>query len=429
MARDLEMQARKLGPMHAVLITGDVAFSGAAEEYDRAHSWIKEICQKTGCPEQSVRTISGNHDVVRDTVKSSLALQNIHEAIREQARGGNAAALDSAIRQYLGDQAIPDLLYGSIKHYNEFAEKFGCAFRSKQPFWQQDIMLNDGSMLRMRGVNSALVSSATDDRGDKKLVVGPEFCLLPNEPGVEYLMMCHHPPQWLWDDDKIENYLSSRARIVLFGHKHVEKIHEETSSTGHQLLRIHAGALNPDPGELGYQPRYNCLRIWVSTESERFLNVEVHRRVWDTAANCFADAADATGACKNFRLKLAPWSAQVLKPRLTVPTTADKAEPMITISDPLNVLTQNPAEARMFSAPRRLAYRFMVLPYHEQIEIAQNLKLIEDEDKGVPETELFRRFFRRAADRGQLPDLWREVEKKHPDGRPNVNPFSTTQNT
>jgi hypothetical protein len=241
--------------------------------------------------------------------------------------------------------------------------------------------------------------------------------------------MCHHPPQWLWDDDKIENYLCSRARIVLFGHKHVEKIREETSSAGHQLLRIHAGALNPDPGELGYQPRYNCLRIWVSGEPQRVLNIEVHRRVWDSGANCFADAADVTGACKTFMLKLSPWSAPVPKPGLSVPTTAEKAEPLITISDPLNVLTKDPVEARMLSAPRRLAYRFMVLPYHVQIEVAQNLKLIEDDDRGVSETELFRRFFRRAADRGQLPDLWREVESQHPDGTPDQNPFSTTQNT
>jgi predicted phosphodiesterase len=424
MTRDLEVQASKLGAIHAILITGDIAFSGSAEEYQRAHAWISEVCRCTGCPEQSVRTIAGNHDVVRDTVKSSLVLQNVYEAIRQKAKTDRPAELDAAIRQYLGDKALPDLLYGAFAHYNDFADKFGCAFRSKQPFWEQDILLNDGSNLRLRGVNSALISSATDNRGDNKLVVGPEFCLLPNQPGVEHLVMCHHPPQWLWDDDRIENYLGARARIVLFGHKHVEKIREETSSSGHQLLRIHAGALNPDPNEMAYQPRYNCLRIWVTSQPQRVLNVEVHRRVWDTEANSFADAADATGACKSFALKLSPWSAPAPQPELAVPTTAERAEPLIALSDPLNVLTKDPAKVRMLSAPRRLAYRFMVLPYHVQMEIAQNLKLIGDEDRGLPETELFRHFFRRAADRGQLPDLWREVESRHPDGTPDKNPFS-----
>jgi len=37
--------------------------------------------------------------------------------------------------------------------------------------------------------------------------------------------------------------------------------------------------------------------------------------------------------------------------------------------------------------------------------------------------ELFRRFFRRAAGNGKLSDLWSEVEKRHPDGEPEKNPF------
>ena len=78
----------------------------------------------------------------------------------------------------------------------------------------------------------------------------------------------------------------------------------------------------------------------------------------------------------------------------------------------------------MLSAPRRLAYRFLDLPYHVQIEIAQALNLLRDEDQGQPEAELFHRFFRRAADDGRLSDLWREVEKKYPDGEPDKNPFT-----
>jgi hypothetical protein len=80
----------------------------------------------------------------------------------------------------------------------------------------------------------------------------------------------------------------------------------------------------------------------------------------------------------------------------------------------------------VFNPKRLLAYHFLDLPHHVQITIAEALSLLQDEDRGQPAPEQFRRIFQRATEGGRLPHLWREVEKRHPEGRPETNPFPTS---
>ncbi len=81
------------------------------------------------------------------------------------------------------------------------------------------------------------------------------------------------------------------------------------------------------------------------------------------------------------------------------------------------------SKTAVFNPKRRLAFRFLDLPYHSQMAIAEALGLLQDDDKNQPAAEQFRRFFQRATESGKLPDLWIEVEKKHLDGEPDKNPF------
>jgi len=78
---------------------------------------------------------------------------------------------------------------------------------------------------------------------------------------------------------------------------------------------------------------------------------------------------------------------------------------------------------RIINPVRTLTYRFLSLPYVSRIEIAQSLGLLQDEDKGVKDRELFRRFFRRAKERNILRRLWDEIGGRHVDDRYSENPF------
>ena len=416
--------ADELGAMHGILITGDIAFAAQQEEYENAHTWIRAVCRRTGCPEESVRAITGNHDVLRGALTESTLLQTAHAELRRHGCSQKYDTIDTYINGLLADKAAPEVLFSPLRHYNDFADKFLSGFHASQPFWEQTIVMNDRSKLRIRGLNSALISGANDNLGDNKLVLGPMFSYLPREEGVEYLLMCHHPPQWLWDQDRIDDFFNTRSRVVLFGHKHVQRIYKHIAGNGHEVLRIHAGALNPDPGEPQYEPRFNCLKLSVEKkEGARRLNVELHRRVWNSEDTKFVPAGDSGGACQMFHLALPDWDdREVATETLLAPGVVSEA--LTTVSDPLSVISDDANKARLLSAPRRLAYRFMALPYHLRIEVAQSLKLLLDEDKGQSDTELFRRFFRRATERSDLAALWRETEIRHSDGKPDENPFN-----
>lgn len=89
-----------------------------------------------------------------------------------------------------------------------------------------------------------------------------------------------------------------------------------------------------------------------------------------------------------------------------------------------NIETEDPlAGRRNASASRTLAYHFLDLPFHVQIEIAKILGLMQDIDKDQTDIELFRRFFRRATEEKKLEKLWNEVEKRRPNGELGKNPF------
>ena len=413
---------KRLGALHGILVTGDVAFAGDSEEYKRADTWLRETCKETGCPEQQIRIISGNHDVKRSAIAKSIHLQNAQVSLRRLATAANWTKLDAEIEVYLRDGAVPDLLFTPLEDYNHFACKFLSNFSHKQPFWTWDILLNDRSTLRIRGLNSALISSGIDNLGDNKLVLGRLFSAIKREDGVEHMVVCHHPPQWIWDQDPVESYLNTRARVQLFGHKHVQKISEQTNG-GFTSLKVHAGALNPDPEQADYLPRYNCLAFKILNENgKRKLEIKVHSRVWDAEQTKFDDA---TRACHTCTIELDSWNSASADAEALLSNLTD-GDPFKTVSDPLHVVATDAAKSRALSAPRRLAYRFLALSYPQQQGIATSLNLLEEGDKGLPDIELFQRVFRRAAERSQLAEMWNQVESLHGDASEDINPFSQT---
>ena len=56
----------------AVLICGDIAFSGKNDEYEKSKTFIDEICKNVGCKLCQVFVVPGNHDKLRNEGKPSL---------------------------------------------------------------------------------------------------------------------------------------------------------------------------------------------------------------------------------------------------------------------------------------------------------------------------------------------------------------------
>lgn len=182
LTRDARRKAEELGTPSAVLVTGDVAFSGAQDEYCLAAEWLKkDLLEATGCPGQNVCCIPGNHDVDWNTIRKSKAIRDCHKYLREE----ELHLLDSSIQEYLSD---PFVFYRALDNYNMFAAEFDSDVSVTNPFWSRDFVLSDGSILRVRGANSALISDEQDDvRTGNLLVLGSHQCTMKNEDGVEHM--------------------------------------------------------------------------------------------------------------------------------------------------------------------------------------------------------------------------------------------------
>jgi hypothetical protein len=64
------------------------------------------------------------------------------------------------------------------------------------------------------------------------------------------------------------------------------------------------------------------------------------------------------------------------------------------------------------SPMRQLVYRFFDLSYHERMEIVVKLRLLRDEDRGLPEPKLLKRVFGRINKEG-LTDRFRQEIDAH----------------
>lgn len=214
--RDAVAQCESIGAApDAILVSGDVAFAGDPDEYAYALVWLDDLCRRCGTTLSAVFVIPGNHDVVRNIASRPL-IQTIHRDIKNASAG----TLDGLLRGLLSDQEASRLLYEAIGPYNTFASQFFCdLLPPERTIAHRDLYLNDGSVLRMSGFNSAFVSSSADKAGD--IFVDPACTQLVRERGVEHLVMCHHPYGWLRQGDALRDFLNDVARVHLFGHEHI----------------------------------------------------------------------------------------------------------------------------------------------------------------------------------------------------------------
>jgi predicted MPP superfamily phosphohydrolase len=418
---DVLKMAGELGKIHGFLVTGDIAFAGKEEEYQQAERWLLELCEKTGCKEEDVWVICGNHDVQRPIIASSMMVENFQEKLRSV----KVDEINETIKKYLLDHAGRTEIFSPLKNYNAFAAKFGGHFAADRVHWEEDLRLNDGSKLRIRGVNSTFCSNKEDNIEGKKLVVGSAQVVLDRADGVEHLVMCHHPPDWLRDQDAVLEYLESRARLVLFGHKHKSRVRTMETPGGFSSIWLHAGAVNPDLGD-GTKPHYSLLRLHVEAvpaKRERHLRIEHFPRIWgdDTRFTVDSSNCDKSKDSRTYRLQLNWLETNPLETEAVTPVSEVVTQTQV--SDPLSVAPASTQPAKAMTGSRRLAFRFLSLAYHKRMEVAHELGLLEDADSHIDDTELFKRLFRRAAERHKLDAFYKAVEAKH-GKEPTSNPFS-----
>ena len=61
----------------AVLVTGDIAYSGSADQYEKAATWFSRIADMLDFDEANVWMVPGNHDVDWDVLGKSDTLKGL----------------------------------------------------------------------------------------------------------------------------------------------------------------------------------------------------------------------------------------------------------------------------------------------------------------------------------------------------------------
>jgi hypothetical protein len=389
--RDAKVFCEKLGPPDAIILSGDVAFAGDPEEYAFATRWLDDLSSACKTDLTAVFVCPGNHDVMRK-IADRTVVQMLHQAIKNS----NEISVDALIQGYLIDPEIARLLYESLDNYNVFSQQFLCdLLPPDRTRAVRDLTLNDGSTLRLWGINTCFVSSSGDREGN--LFIDPASLQITREDGVENVVIAHHHLSWIRQKQALEDHLNDVARIQIFGHIHTNRIHMHRD-----YVRLSASATHPDRHEPTWEPGYNIIEAEVEGSGpDRRLLVRTHVRVWQTAPGGFHAKMDKSSDVFEHRIPLETWA-----PRKGMEIGGKRPDATNMRSHD----TVQPGAATMTTL-REIGVQFYKLSFSKKSEIAGRLNLLEEQDMSQPDFERFRRVFLRAHERGKLDELSSAVEE------------------
>lgn len=394
LVRDVVAQCQKLGPPDVVIVSGDIAYAGDPAEFAFATDWLRELCNACGAKLESVFVCPGNHDVVRERADRYM-VQLIHNAIK------TANDPVGEISKQMRDPDARRLLYEGLDNYNAFALQFFCdLLPPERTRATRELLLNDGSTLRLWGLNTAFVSSSCDKERD--LFVDQASLQIPRSAGVVNLVVAHHDLSWLRHSQILEDHLNDVAQVQIFGHVHTNRIRREV-----EFLRLTASAANPERSESNWEPGYNFLELSVEGDGDaRLLKLRAHVRIWQAAPGGFQPKRVKDNEVWEHSIKLEAWSAPV--GGLVALGESVKSIDETTPTD--GGIGTMPKEGSAMNKLRDVGLRFYRLSFSKKSEIAGRLGLLEEEDMMQPDFERFRRVFQRANQRGKLDELATAVQ-------------------
>lgn len=409
---DLAEGAAELGRPDAILVTGDIAYSGLEHEYAQARQFLDDATSAVGIASTQVLMVPGNHDV--DWTLVTQSIWDAHETIR----GLSDLEADKRLQSYF-DESF-DLLFQPMTAYRKFAERYDCAVWGKSPSWSVTFPLGLESELQLLGITTSLLSDSKD--AATRLVVGTtQTRFEPREKNYAGMLLGHHPPDWWKDGDQNENHLRDYANVHLYGHKHIHRVSQVDNS-----VRLFASAVHPER-ETDWAPGYSWLRVSTQDElgPDPMLFVEYWQRHFFAVDNHFRSMTQAGGWTPDSKsVHLDRWARThatstrraereaaeaagdtALAPGANVTDSADGAS--IEVAEEVVLVTDEPAPSPLTSrAPltdaagkpqrvRTAVYKFGDLGYADQMRLLGQFGLLRDNDRDVPHNEAVLLWFAR----------------------------------
>lgn len=288
----------------AILVTGDIAFSGVEEQFKVAGEWLDLLAGAVGCPQNQVQMVPGNHDLDRN--KTSRSAQHLLDLIRA---GGPAE-----YEEVMSNPTDRAALFARFEDYERFCYGYRCELDGEaKAATNLQITLAPGRSVRFIRMNSSLLCTGEERYDEPELVLGERQFIIDRDDGVENIVLIHHPLNWYKDSADVKTYIDSRARILITGHEHQPNVKVEEVGEGADLMMLAAGATVPFRSNAVYTFTYNVIELeWDPVDDD--LIVTMHPRAWDSKRTCFvADDNRLGGAepkykvrCPNFKLAPRP---------------------------------------------------------------------------------------------------------------------------
>ena len=353
-------QAFQLGDVDAILVTGDVAFRGMKEEFEAATTWLERLADQVGCNKGRIYVVPGNHDVDRNQFDG---IEDARKAVAAIANADSNEAREKELDVQL--EAGGDKLFAAVTDFNQFAAKYDCQFYPERLRWNTALRVDHRTVVRLHGLNSTLISGidGTDHKGN--LFMGALQLNVSQAPGTVNLVMAHHPPEWMSDQDDIETRLLSAPNIVLFGHRHIQKVRRDVDGP----IVVSAGSVNPDRHESGWEPAYNFLELSPADRNgKRYVDVTVFQFHWQSNPNGFVPKYNFDTKEYCFRHAIAIQDESEASDTEVSVAQNEKGKEEV---EPMEMENDNPSLAT--PNVRDLIYRFWDLPRHHQRAVFKDL--------------------------------------------------------
>lgn len=249
--RDIPSRLSNGFPLQFVVVTGDIAFSGQANEYELASDFFESLMQNLGLDAGRVCIVPGNHDVDRnlqpymyDGVRSSITNQQ-------------------AVDGFLGRRSEINQLMERQSAFRDFRDRLLAGFpmeNTEDGLACVRLLDLDGFRVCILELNSAWLSGPNDRAGslligERQIIKALE--LAENQRPHLLLALAHHPLDWLTEFDRLScnNRLVRPLDIFHSGHLHRHQALVMLAS-GSQCLHSSAGSSHETRH---YRNAYNLL--------------------------------------------------------------------------------------------------------------------------------------------------------------------------
>jgi 3',5'-cyclic AMP phosphodiesterase CpdA len=231
-----------------IVFTGDLVQAGGIDSHDDAYDFIiSRVAKATGCSEERIFIVPGNHDL---SWKSLEATEAEHKVWRSKLGSSHEAAyLNSSFADKEFDSAVAD----KFKTFFEL-EMY---LRSDEQLKARKLRNSFVTVDHIKPLNVDFVSFNTAafsagghkqfDTDQGKLAI-PEYASLEAvkalTPGALRVFATHHPLSWLSDTSakQLSGVFQEHGNLHLFGHMHDPQPQNVEGLKG-QILTDQAGAI------------------------------------------------------------------------------------------------------------------------------------------------------------------------------------------